>query len=205
MTKVLDELDYQILSVAREFFLSKGIRNTEMKDIAKTVNIGRSTLYRHFSNKDDIAFYIARDILIEIQKYPDNLDDLEHMSGYDKLETVLKNYMNTLIQNIDKVKFLDEFDQLFTGNYPDSEEAMNYVEFNKSKSFNIYQYFQDGIEDGSIKYVSNPKFEADVIINLTLGMAQRILPRENHYIEEHGFSKELLEESVRLMLVAIKA
>lgn len=205
MPKNLDELDYQIISIAREFFLSKGIRKTEMKDIAKATDIGRSTLYRHFSNKEDIAFYIAKDILSELQEHSDQPIYSEHMTGFDKLEQELKHYTNKLINNSDKVRFLDEFDQLFTDTYPKSEEAMDYIEFNRRKGFDAYQFFKEGIEDGSIKPVVNPDFEVDVLMNLALGMAQRIIPRTQHYIEEHGFSRELVEEAVRLVLIAVKA
>lgn len=205
MPKNLDELDNQIIWIAREFFLSKGIRKTEMKDIAKAANIGRSTLYRHFSNKEDIAFYIAKDILSELQGHSDQPIYSETMSGFDKLEQELKHYSDKLINNTDKVRFLDEFDQLFTDTYPKSEVVMDYIEFNRGKGFDSYEFFKEGIEDGSIKPVANPEFEVDVLMNLALGMAQRIIPRAQHYIEEHGFSRELVEEAVRLMLIAVKA
>lgn len=205
MPKILDELDKQIVSIAREMFLSAGIRKTEMKDIARIVDISRSTLYRRFPSKEDIAFYIAKDILSEFHKNTDSLKNDNAMSGYDKFEQAIKHYTELLINNPDKVRFLDEFDQLFTDSYPVSEEAYEYTEFNKSKSFTIYQVYKEGIADGSIRYVENPSFEVDVLLNLTLGMAQRILPRAQHYIEEHGYSKEFLEEAVRLMLLSVKA
>jgi hypothetical protein len=126
-------------------------------------------------------------------------------SGYDKFEQGIKHYTDILINNPDKVRFLDEFDQLFTDSYPVSEEAYEYTEFNKSKSFTIYEDYKEGVADGSIRFVDNPTFEVDVLVNLILGMAQRILPRAQHYIEEHGYSKEFLEEAVRLMLLSVKA
>jgi hypothetical protein len=69
----------------------------------------------------------------------------------------------------------------------------------------IYQMFLEGIADGSVKKVENPEFEVDVLVNTIFGIAQRIIPRREHYIEEHGYCDEMLEEAVRLMLLAIKA
>ncbi len=205
MPKVIDELDKQIISVAREIFLQSGIRRTEMKDIARIVNVSRSTLYRHFSSKEAIAFYVARDILSEFQYYPDGLKNDKTKAGYDKFEQAVRHYTAVLMDNPEKIRFLDEFDQLFTDSYPTLEEASDYIEFNQNRNLDIYEYYQEGITDGSIRPVKDPVFEVDVLLNLVLGMAQRIIPRAQHYVEEHGYSNEFLEEAVRLVLSAVKA
>ncbi len=207
MARVLDEMDRKILKVSKELFMSKGIRETEMKDIAKKAEIGRSTLYRHFAGKELIAFYIAKDILTELKNYSeDKLSQHKNLkSGYEKLANGMILFAGKLLESRDEIRFLDEFDQFFTDSYPESEEASEYTQFNKNKDMGIYQMFLEGIADGSVKKVENPEFEADVLVNAIFGIAQRIIPRREHYIEEHGYCDEMLEEAVRLMLLAIKA
>lgn len=205
MPGILDELDYKIISVARKFFLEEGIRKTEMKDIARTAEIGRSTLYRHFQSKEDIAFFIAKDILSGFHEAYVGVEFGEKDSGYEKFQRIVLCYMQVLIDNTDKVKFLDEFDQLFTETYPKTEEAQDFIKYNQSKNSIIYKIFQEGMQDGSIGAVDNPDFEADVLMHTILGLAQRVLPREEHFLEEHGYSTEYLKEAVRLLLNAIKA
>jgi AcrR family transcriptional regulator len=187
MPRVLDEMDKKILEVSRELFLTKGIRETEMKDIAQRAGIGRSTLYRHFSAKELIAFYIAKDVLTSLKDYSE-----------EKLT-------EKLVSSRKEIRFLDEFDQYFTDSYPESEEASEYIQFNKDKDMGIYQMFLEGMEDGSIRRMENPEFEADTLINSTIGFAQRIIPRREHYMEEHGFCEEMLEEAIKLMLMGLKA
>ncbi len=204
MPKELDDLDYKILAVARELFLSVGIRKTEMKDIALKAGIGRSTLYRHFISKEQIAFYIAKEILINLSIQVGGSNDLKDLSGYEKFELELKAFMKHLISLPEMMRFFDEFDQLFTDNYPELEEAYDYIEFNKGKSLIFIDYIKEGMKDGSIRHIEDPQFEVDVLINMTFGIAQRIIPRSKHYLEEHGYYEEILEEAVEVILRSIK-
>lgn len=207
MPRILDKMDENILEVSRELFLTRGLRATEMKDIAVRAGIGRSTLYRHFTGKEIIAFYIAKDILTGLRELTDTeserLNSLNN--GYEKLEETMLLFTSKLIENRDKVRFLDEFDQYFTDDYPASEEADEYIQFNKNKDTVMYQYFLEGMKDGSIKAVKDAEFKIDVLLNTALGIAQRIIPRREHYLEEHGYCEELLKEAVRLILLGIKA
>ncbi|WP_033168150.1 TetR/AcrR family transcriptional regulator [Clostridium sp. KNHs205] len=207
MPRILDKMDENILDVSRELFLTRGLRATEMKDIAVRAGIGRSTLYRHFTGKEIIAFYIAKDILTGLRELTDTeserLNSLNN--GYEKLEETMLLFTSKLIENRDKVRFLDEFDQYFTDDYPASEEADEYIQFNKNKDTVMYQYFLEGMKDGSIKAVKDAEFKIDVLLNTALGIAQRIIPRREHYLEEHGYCEELLKEAVRLILLGIKA
>lgn len=207
MPRILDKMDEHILEVSRELFLTRGLRATEMKDIAVRAGIGRSTLYRHFTGKEIIAFYIAKDILTGLRELTDTeserLNSLNN--GYEKLEETMLLFTSKLIENRDKVRFLDEFDQYFTDDYPASEEADEYIQFNKNKDTVMYQYFLEGMKDGSIKAVKDAEFKIDVLLNTALGIAQRIIPRREHYLEEHGYCEELLKEALRLILLGIKA
>ncbi|MGN6712680.1 MAG: TetR/AcrR family transcriptional regulator [Anaerocolumna jejuensis] len=200
-------MDKKILEVSRELFLSKGIRETEMKDIAQRAGIGRSTLYRHFAAKELIAFYIAKDVLTSLKDYSEEkLTEQKNLkSGYEKLLNGMLLFAEKLVSSRKEIRFLDEFDQYFTDSYPESEEASEYIQFNKDKDMGIYQMFLEGMEDGSIRRMENPEFEADTLVNTVIGLAQRIIPRREHYMEEHGFCEEMLEEAIKLMLMGLKA
>ena len=204
MSRTIDELDKHIISVAREFFLTQGIRKTEMKDIAQASMIGRSTLYRHFTSKNSIAFYIAADIITELYSTKRDKHFSSGTTGYDKFAWRTKQDMKTMLEYPEKVQFLDEFDQLFTGSYPDTEEAKDYVAFNRNFQAPGMEYFVEGIKDGSIKPCKDPQFQVTLVLNLCLGLAQRIIPRAGHFEEEHGYSREILEGGIELILSAVK-
>ncbi|WP_167957760.1 TetR/AcrR family transcriptional regulator [Anaerosporobacter faecicola] len=203
--RVFDEVDRQIIEVTRTLFLEQGMRKTEMKDIAKHVGIGRSTLYRRFVNKEAISFYIAMQILGEIQEEPKEMKTAVKKSGYEKLSQYLNYMVDTMIENPEKIRFLDEFDQIFTDVYPDSEEARDYVAFNNQYRNPANKYYREGLADGSIRRSTCVDNELGVIISLLLGLAQRVIPREQHYIQEHHQgSRKYFDDALVYLLSPIK-
>ena len=67
-----DESRNRVLDCARELYIEFGLRRTTMEDVAKRVGIGRATLYRRFSDKEQLfQAVILRDTqrdLIRIQE-----------------------------------------------------------------------------------------------------------------------------------------
>lgn len=55
-----NEIFEAILSVARQEFLSKGYKDTSMRDIAQKANVGLSNIYNYFKNKDEIYMAIVQ-------------------------------------------------------------------------------------------------------------------------------------------------
>lgn len=200
--KELDEVDRLILSVARDLFFAQGIRKTEMKDIAAHVQIGRSTLYRRFTNKDVIAFYIARDILVELGGSIDVPDD--GGNGFERFAAYARSYVQSLVSHIPEIRFLDEFDQIFTGNYPDEELSSIFRMPGKERGSFAYHFLQEGMADGSVRLPADAAYMSSLFTQSVMGTAQRILPREAHYIEEHGYGREFLFSLVELYLDAIR-
>ena len=48
-----------ILEVAKDLFISKGVIETTMDDIARKADYSKSTIYNYFKNKDEIYSYIV--------------------------------------------------------------------------------------------------------------------------------------------------
>jgi AcrR family transcriptional regulator len=68
-----------ILVVASELMMRKGVKETSLKDIANAVGISKGTLYYHFSSKDDMIFEIADKHLTrvtdDLEKWVQNIDN----------------------------------------------------------------------------------------------------------------------------------
>ena len=79
-----DESDQCILDSARSLYVEFGLRRTTMEDVAKRAGMGRATLYRRFSEKDQlfktvILRDLQRDMVLiekEIEKVHSALDGL---------------------------------------------------------------------------------------------------------------------------------
>ena len=202
-----EEIDFKILETAKEIFAKQGIAKTEMKDIATKAGIGRSTLYRHFASKDSILFVIANRSLVKIMNCSNIEKDKKYKNGYEMVKCQLHSLMSGMIENVEDIIFLRDFDFIFTQDFPSVEEVSRFERYIQRtegmtemlKNFNI------GIMDKSICKVDNPELTLLTMINGCFAMAQRILPREKHYIIELGYGREIMNRHLELMLIAIKA
>ncbi len=80
----VDEKKKHISDKALEVFSSKGYYNTNMDDIAKACDIGRTTLYDYFKNKEAIFLYT-------MESFFDMVDgNIEEISKINTLDTISK-------------------------------------------------------------------------------------------------------------------
>lgn len=200
------EVDWKIIDTARTCFRKKGIMNTEMKDLANEVGISRSTLYRHFASKEEILFFLVQTILRKIMDSTRLPRDIEFLNGYDALEWQSHSLVASMLKHSEDIIMVRDFDVFFTHEYPKVEAADEYESFIRSAAGRreMMKSLMRGIEDGSICRIENPDLVLVTMINGCFGMAQRILPREKHVLEENGYGRELLRCQMDLMLSAIK-
>ena len=190
MARPVDISDEAIIDVAQVLFLEKGIAATEMKDIAQRAKIGRSSLYRHFESKESIAFGIAGRILTDLTAVLEQ-PVTETETGAQELREVLERYAYKLMENPAWVRFLDEFDQFFSDVYPENKASVEYVALNRRLSSGVLAGgLERGLQDGSLRLHGSVKFMERFLLNALLAMAQRIIPRTEHYKQEQGYSLE---------------
>lgn len=203
MARPVDISNEMIINIAEKFFLEKGIGDTEMKDIANCAGVSRSSLYRHFESKESIAFEIAARILTEIAEvltFPVS----DSLSAPDALLEVLTRYMNKLIENPRWVRFLDEFDQFFSDAYPEGEASSDYTLLMSRLSNGVVDDILDrGKSDGSLHIYDSIRFTGLFLLNSIMAFAQRVIPRKEHYQQEHGYSFEYLSLLPRVLVDGI--
>ena len=129
----LDVKKKAVIEIAENLFLSQGLATTEMKEIARCASISRSTLYRMFDSRETLAFAVADKCLHELfDPKPMEIYGTDR-SGFEILRSYSSNLIETMIQGVRYVKYLSEFDQMFSGDYPDTPEARKYVQFNRQR------------------------------------------------------------------------
>lgn len=64
-----------IITSASELFARRGYANVSMSDIARSVAIGPSALYRHFASKEDLLFEVVQRPIIELEPRLDPSDE----------------------------------------------------------------------------------------------------------------------------------
>ena len=198
-----DETSQTILEVAQKVFLEKGYHAVEMKDIAQRAGIARSTLYRHFPSKDELAFYLSLYVLNCQHLFYDG--PLHGATGWENTREMAIETVHHLAQHRSQVAYLAEFDLHFSGNYPGIPASSYYVEFLHSKEQPFARLIQQGLKDGSIRPLEDPGLTACTLVNALLAMAQRVLLREEHLRQEQGYGIEMIYYLIEQIMNSIKA
>ena len=96
----LVDMKTHILTVASGIILEKGVKNTSLKDIAKTAGISKGTLYYYYSAKEDIIYDIAarnmRQVTDEIRSW------LEHKDSATRPNAILAALFEKILKEEDR-------------------------------------------------------------------------------------------------------
>lgn len=206
MTEKFKETDERILAIARRLFSQSGIANVEMKDICKEAGCSRSTLYRHFASKEAILFVLTGESVRKIMEAAIIPPRMVFETGYEALVWQLKAQVMFMENNVDEIIFMRDFDYFYTRFIPETAEGIKFErEMTSTRGrTEMLKSIVRGIQDNSINPLENPELVLYTLINSCIGMAQRILPRENIYRNELSYGREMLETQVELLLLALK-
>ncbi len=191
-----------IIEAAQKLFFDAGYFGTDMGEIAKIAGIDKRTIYRYFASKEALAFVIWRGVLAEIINFA---TESKGGSAFQKLQNLLYDYMSEAQKNPKIIRFIGEFDHVFSGEYPHIEEADEFVRYITQSPNKILEYINEGIKEGSIKKGIDADLAAHTISSIMIAMSQRIIIRGEHLKQEQGYSYEMLNETVNLVLNGIKA
>lgn len=200
------ETDEKILVVARRLFAQNGIINIEMKDICKELGCSRSTLYRHFSSKEAILFKLSGESVNRLMSAALIPPRMKFENGYQALSWQLRAQVAFMLNNVDEITFMRDFDFFYTRSLPATKEGVEYEKnlMSTQGREQMLESLMRGLEDGSICSLKNPELTLYALINACIGLAQRVLPRENIVRGELGYGREMIDVQVELLLMALK-
>ncbi|MBC8590861.1 TetR/AcrR family transcriptional regulator [Wansuia hejianensis] len=79
----------EILEKSRDVFEKHGYRNTNLLEIAKNCNIGRTTIYQYFKNKDEIFYEILSNSLKEINSQIESIRQDNKLKFKEKIKEII--------------------------------------------------------------------------------------------------------------------
>ena len=140
------KLDF-ILKTAIELFMTRGIGDVTIKDIADAAEIGEATVYRYFGTKTNIV--VACALSLEKQIYDEFFNLSKGKNGFDKIEIFYNSYLNVFKKSPSHFYFIKEFDAYMCtrGEVSLSDYEKGLDQF-KSDFMEAYKL---GLTDGSIK------------------------------------------------------
>ncbi|MDW7667793.1 MAG: TetR/AcrR family transcriptional regulator [Bacillota bacterium] len=166
MPKIVDteEKKLEIATKAIPVFSEKGYYNTNLKDISKACNMGRTTLYQYFNNKDEIYFYILELGMSFFKMNYDAIKDDDSLSSIEKIERLVEYLIINLNGQTVSKAFIDFWLMVRHNNKALESELKSLYKELESTFTNL---INESIKKGEIKEVHGP-----TLSTLILGMLQ---------------------------------
>ncbi|EMJ98815.1 transcriptional regulator, TetR family [Leptospira sp. B5-022] len=199
-----------VLEAAESLFLTKGLLEVSMEEIAALANCTRRNLYRYFETKESLVIAVLRKLLApwnEFQQETFRLLRGSGLTGRQELSYFLETLARHLEIHKDLVRFAAEFDFVFRErpNFQldlSSEKSM-YAEFQVTEGL-ISQILEKGEKDGSLKLPAPPSILVPTITTVLWALGQRVALRENLIHREFGVEgMTLIQTQIDLIVIAL--
>lgn len=198
----------QIIVKAKDIFISKGLFDTVMDDIAKEAGLTRRTIYRYFESIEDLAYEATTLLLCEWNAFHKDLYPRLSGNGLEKLEAFLLQSIDYMQDKKDVMKYLGEFDFYFAQEMhkePSGNSAAKFKSIILKPDEMLGQIIETGMEDGSIKKGLDTDLLVATISNVLWGFGQRIAARGKLIKQETGIEAiELIKYQTKLYIDALK-
>jgi AcrR family transcriptional regulator len=186
----IPETRQAILDTAWSLFLEKGFFDTQMKDVADAAGISRTSLYRYFQDKTDLAATLMEQVFDTLGKDKLWREGLApDANGRATLSHYLKNqWLSPRFR--EQSVFLAEFDAYYSGSrIPGGRAAAGAFRETISRHLHLAadpelaEIFARGIADGSLRYDLDLHLVGVTLLNAVRSLQQRVLLRGDVLIE----------------------
>lgn len=192
-----------MLDIALKLFSENGIEQTNMTDIAKASNVGVATLYRYFSNKNNLVVETGIEAWYQINtKYKKDVDDIMNteIKGIRKLENLMNLFYEIFTKEKNFVCFLDGFDNYIVNNNISIDSLVNYEKEVLKIDPYIQEIYKSGIDDQTIKRIDDIDLFIKTIGHTLIALSQKVFIRNKIVTND---SKEKLLDEMKLMIQMI--
>lgn len=198
------EIRQAISACAQESFLSLGIADTQMSQIAKQVGISRSTLYLYFPSKSHLVLHVADRMMLELRALAaEHERRMRPADGLAAIRLRLEYYLEYFTAHKEVISFLDKFDAIYSDEYPRSDESRVYTAHMADGSRDFYALVARGQKDGSVRGDIPANTLGSLLLNGLFGILQRMLTRRAIIEQEQRVhAQEVTERFLQLMLGA---
>jgi AcrR family transcriptional regulator len=161
-----------IISAAEKLFFSRGYENVSLDEIAKKVDLGRSTLYLYFGNKEELFFaLVLRGTVILYSLIKKETEKAN--TGLEKLAAFRTGYYKFARTHPDYLKIYNYF---MSGRFDldkieDDEHKIEHIEHSK-----YYSEYKKLIEESSsLANFPTPQFTLSQYLNEILTLRRQML------------------------------
>jgi AcrR family transcriptional regulator len=195
-----------ILEISEDLFIQKGIEQVTIGDIAKTSRLTRATIYKYFSNKEQIA----QEIFLSVTKSWRDRNEHEvwgHQgTGYERLEKFITVFFGYLFKNPRETSFVAELNYLYAKQWSAEMFTSTMLENLQEDRQFVLDSIQKGIADGSLRADIDPDLMLAAFFNFISGTFSRLGEMGDKVEKEFGHSSQAIFSQIcRIFLDGLKA
>jgi len=178
-----DETRAKILSVARALFTDRGLFDTQMLDIAAELGMSRTTLYRYYRDKLDLALAILDILMVEV-RHSWNDPGPSQGSARDRIGLYLSQTWTDNGPFGAHLRYFAEFDAFFSGSrIPEGFKDKMTASMSPNGDPILLDLIAEGQKDGSIRHDLDPHLAMGTLLNAVRGLQQRVVLRGEVLVE----------------------
>ena len=190
--------DY-IIDSAKKLFLNKSISEITIKDISAVSDLGEATIYRYFSNKENLVIAVSISIQQDILSVPFTNKE---KNGLEQIRDFFEVFKNIFIEHKNYFKFIAEFDTIYLNNIKNKEYSLGLDVF-----YDLFmRAYALGLKDKSIKEVNDIKLYYYTCTHSLLELCKKLASTESELKQDQEVSKiDEIEYLISLFISVLKA
>lgn len=165
------EVKIRILKLAYEKFLKHGFYRVSMDSLVEELRTSKSSLYNHFSSKEDLVKAVIDKINADINSYLENVIEDDNLNFKNKLVAISEFTKNMLSKVSDEFLKDLEISSPGVGDY-----------YEKERSVRIRKYYKKIFEIGIAEGVVREDINLDLILAIYLNLTVMPLRQEYHQL-----------------------
>ena len=199
-----DETRAKILSVARTLFTDRGLFDTQMLDIAAALGMSRTTLYRYYQDKLDLALAILRILMDEVQGTWQDPGPAGG-TGCQRIGRYLREVWTDKGPFGPHLRYFAEFDAFFSGSrIPEGFKEKMLAAKSPRADTSMVDLIVEGQNDGSVRADLEPHLTMGTLLNAVRGLQQRVQLRGEVLVElRPAEADRLIDELLTYLLKGI--
>lgn len=195
----------RILDAARDLVIDRGLAAVTLADVAVAADLTRATLYKYFSNKEELARAIFQATTRgwvergarEVWSKPG--------TGFERVELFITSHCAAMFRDPREARLVAEFNALYAREWPVEQMAPFLTETLGSERLALHASVIQGQGDGSLRVDIAPEALVAVIFNFVSGMMDRFGAMGDKVEGEYGVAAwTVFEEINRVFLDGLR-
>ncbi len=166
----------EILQAAKEIFLTQGIQDFSMQQLAQQLDISTVTLYKYFKNMDDIIDALQEEVVEPTMAriLTISSSEKEETDPVDALTDLLQNFFDAVLKDQDNVALMLLFEVHSRNQSQVTYEQLHTLPNTNDVSAHMAELIDEGKKNGIIRPELDTAQTVDTIEQINTAMLQHI-------------------------------